>query len=180
MIRTFKAAQPGSSRGGHPSSGGHSSSHPYARGGGRGGYGNYRGKGLKRPHDNREPRSFAENYVKTRIAKSQGRDGEGQSRTNREVFEEGATENASTIQRARSGLALEQRERFVTGVLRPKAKFVYDQDIEDYRDYRHDEIVEDDAEVYIIEKGNYLSVKAKKEQLEREFADRTFSYEEDA
>ena len=131
---------------------------------------------MKRPYDGRETRSFAENYVKGRVAKSQGREVDYNAKTNQEVLDEGAKENATTAERARSGLALEQRASFIEGVLRPKARFVFDTDLQEHREWRPDDLDEDDADIYILEKNVYLSVKTKKAHLEREFGEKFFNY----
>ena len=175
MVKNYKESQ-SNPRGGQNTSGGHSSAHPYTRGHGPRGGGGYRGKGMKRPYDGRETRSFAENYVKGRVAKSQGREVDFNAKTNQEVLDEGAKENATTAEKARSGLALEQRTSFIEGVLRPKARFVFDTGLQAHREWRPDDLDEDDADIYILEKNVYLSVKTKKAHLEREFGEKFFNY----
>ena len=150
--------------------------------GGRAGGSSYRGRGIKRAYEgpSGERHSNAEEYVRSRLTKYPNYGPEqGHVRTNGDVIEAGDRPTASNSDKCRAGFAKEKRDNFIASVLRPKARFIYDGELDEYRAPTALDIIGDeDTECYIMEKNDYLTVKTKKDQLTREFNDKPFTMED--
>ena len=173
---------PSTSRGGHSNRDNYGGRGGRSGRGGRAGGSSYRGRGIKRAYEGSsgERESFADNYESGRMKKYPNYGTEqGHARTNGDIIEAGDRPNASNSDKCCAGFAREKRDNFIASVLRPKARFIYDGELDEYRAPSVNDMINDeDTECYIMEKNDYLTVKTKKDQLTREFDDKPFTMED--